>query len=33
MGLKRYTKYPPTNVKADRRLIASRLIEANEYCF
>ncbi|MCB0637948.1 MAG: acyl-CoA dehydrogenase family protein [Lewinella sp.] len=33
MGLKRYTKYPPTNVKAARRLIASRMIEANAYCF
>ncbi len=33
MGLKRYTSYPPTNVKADRRLIAKALIEANEYCF
>jgi len=33
MGLKRYTGYPPTNVKADRRRIAQALIEANEYCF
>ena len=33
MGLKRFTKYPPTNVKAARRLIAETLIEANEYCF
>ncbi|MCB0639268.1 MAG: acyl-CoA dehydrogenase, partial [Lewinella sp.] len=33
MGLKRYTKYPPANVKAARRLIASRMIEANAYCF
>lgn len=31
MGLKRYTKYPPANVKADRRMIAEALIEANEY--
>lgn len=31
MGLKRFTKYPPTNVKADRRKIADALIEANEY--
>jgi len=31
MGLKRFTKYTPTNVKADRRLIADTLIEANEY--
>jgi len=33
MGLKRYTKYPPFNVKVARRLIAARLNEANEYCF
>ncbi len=33
MGLKRFTKYDPANVKADRRLIAKTLIEANEYCF
>lgn len=33
MGLKRFTKYPLTNVKADRRLIADTMIEANEYCF
>ncbi len=33
MGLNRFTKYTPTNVKAARRLIADRLIEANEYCF
>ena len=33
LGLKRYTKYPPTNVKANRRLIASKLVEANAYCF
>ncbi len=33
MGLKRFTKYPPTNVKNARRRIASQLIEKNEYCF
>ena len=33
MGLKRFTKYTPTNVKAARRKIAGVLIEANEYCF
>ena len=33
MGLKRFTKYPPVNVKNARRLIASQLIEANDYCF
>jgi hypothetical protein len=31
MGLKRFTGYEPTNVKADRRRIAQTLIEANEY--
>lgn len=33
MGLKRFTKYPPVNVKAERRIIANVLIEANGYCF
>lgn len=33
MGLKRYTKYPPVNVKSLRRKIANTLLEANEYCF
>ena len=33
MGLKRFTKYTPTNVKKARRLIAVRMIEANAYCF
>ena len=33
MGLKRFTKYPPVNVKDCRRKIAHVLIEANEYCF
>lgn len=32
MGVKRFTKYPPVNVKAARRLIANTLIEANGYC-
>jgi len=31
MGLKRFTKYTPTNVKAARQLIADHMIEANEY--
>ncbi len=31
LGLKRFTKYTPTNVKAARRLVASKLIEANDY--
>ncbi len=33
MGLKRFTKYPPVNVKQLRRMIAQRLVEANAYCF
>ncbi len=33
LGLKRFTAYPPTNVKKDRRLIADLVIEKNEYCF
>ena len=33
MGAKRFTKYPPMNVVKARRLIASKLIEANKYCF
>ena len=33
MGLKRYTKYPPVNVKNNRRIVAKAMIEANEYCF
>ncbi len=32
MGLKRFAKYPPRNVVALRRKIASTLIEANAYC-
>lgn len=32
MGVKRFTKYAPVNVKNARRLIADRLIEANGYC-
>ena len=33
MGVKRFTKYPPINVKNSRRMIADSLIKANEYCF
>jgi alkylation response protein AidB-like acyl-CoA dehydrogenase len=33
MGLKRFTKYPPVNVKEKRRLIADTMLEANSYCF
>jgi hypothetical protein len=32
MGLKRFTKYTPVNVKQTRRLLAKTLIGANEYC-
>lgn len=33
MGLKRFTKYPPVNVKQKRRLIAHALRQANGWCF
>lgn len=33
MGVKRFTKYPATNVRQTRRQIAKALIDANEYCF
>ena len=33
MGLKRFSKYMPANVKQERRKIAAKLITANEYCF
>lgn len=33
MGVKRFTKLAPVNVKNARRQIAKELIEANEYCF
>ncbi|RMG79985.1 MAG: acyl-CoA dehydrogenase [Bacteroidetes bacterium] len=33
MGMRRFTKYPPANVKALRRQIAQTLIKANGYCF
>jgi hypothetical protein len=33
MGLKRFTKYPPQNVKNLRRVVADALIEANEFIF
>ncbi|MFK7931870.1 MAG: acyl-CoA dehydrogenase family protein [Saprospiraceae bacterium] len=32
MGVKRFTKYPPFNVKAARRVIADKLISENAYC-
>ncbi len=31
MGIKRFTKYPPVNVRVERRRIADVLITANEY--
>lgn len=31
MGIKRFTKYPPANVKKDRRTVADALIAANAY--
>lgn len=33
MGLKRFTKTEPFNVKEARQLIAQKLIDANEYCY
>ncbi len=33
MGVRRFTKYPPVNVKVERRRIAQVLIDANEYVF
>lgn len=32
-GLRRFTRYQPVNVKANRRNIAKALIDSNEYCF
>jgi alkylation response protein AidB-like acyl-CoA dehydrogenase len=33
MGLKRFTKYPPVNVKEKRRLVAEAVRKANGWCF
>jgi alkylation response protein AidB-like acyl-CoA dehydrogenase len=33
MGLKRFSKYPPVNVKESRRIVAKAMIDKNEYCF
>lgn len=33
LGLKRFVKYPPINVKASRRIVAETLIAHNQYCF
>lgn len=32
-GVRRFTKYPPVNVKNNRRAIAKAMIEADNYCF
>lgn len=33
LGVKRFARYEAVNVKEKRRIVASRLIEAGEYCF
>lgn len=33
MGVKRFARYEPVNVKELRRSIAGKMIAANEYCF
>jgi hypothetical protein len=33
MGVKRFVKYPPVNVKIKRRLIADAMLKANGWCF
>jgi alkylation response protein AidB-like acyl-CoA dehydrogenase len=33
MGVKRFTKYPPVNVKTNRRIVAEALREAGGWCF
>jgi len=33
MGVKRFTKIAPLNVKEQRRIIAQKMIDANDYCF
>lgn len=33
MGIKRFTKSSPFNAKIARRLVADKMIEANEYCY
>lgn len=33
MGMKRFTKVTPVNVRDNRRMIAKKMIEANEYCY
>ena len=33
MGIKRFSKVAPLNVKESRRVIAAKLISENKYCF
>ena len=33
MGVKRFVKYPPVNVKEKRRLVAEAVLKANGWCF
>jgi len=33
MGLKRFNKYPPVNVKENRRLVADVVLKNNGWCF
>jgi hypothetical protein len=33
MGLRRFTKMEPMNLKEARQTIAKKLIEENKYCF
>lgn len=33
LGMKRFARYDPVNVKEHRRMIATKLIAAGEYCF
>jgi hypothetical protein len=33
MGIKRYTKIDPFNIKESRRVVAQAVIDANKYCF
>ena len=33
MGVKRFIKYPPVNVKNKRRIVAGAMLKANDWCF